>query len=157
MSPDPAHAARYARALERALLDASGRAVVLSPRDFALLTGWLERGVPLALILEQIEHRKSKGKDVRSLASIAGAVEQAWSAVVDGRMGAAPATPAPSRSEAPALDDAALLEQAAPEALAEAERAAESALAAWRGRMTPEAYADTRRRAILDRLRARRS
>lgn len=158
MNPDPARTARYARALERALAAASGRAVVLSPRDFALLTDWLARGVPLALVLEQVEHRKAKGRDVKSLASIAGAVEQAWSAVVDGRMGGTPAagTPAPAATR-PAVDDATLLERASPRQIEDAERAADALLAPWRGRMTPEAYAQTRRRAILDRLRDPRS
>jgi hypothetical protein len=156
VNPDPAQAARYARALERALAQASGRAVVMSPRDFALVTGWLARGVPAALILEQIEHRKAKGKDVRSLASIARAVEEAWGAVVDGRVGASvPAEVHPSA--APPPDDAAILAAASPEARAEAEREADAALAPWRARMTPAAFASTRRRAVLDRLRARRS
>lgn len=159
MNPDPARAARYARALERALAEASGRAVVMSPRDFALLSGWLARGVPLALVLEQVEHRKSKGKDVRSLASIAGAVENAWSAVVDGRVGATAVrepAPAPASPGEPP-DDATLLAGATPEALVQAERAADAALAPWRARMTPAAFASTRRRAILDHLRARRA
>lgn len=159
MTTSPAEAARYARALERALAEASGRAVVLSPRDFALLSGWFARGVPLALVLEQIEDRKGKGRDVRSLASITRAVEAAWSAVVDGRVGAQPVenVAAPARPEGLAVDDATLLDDASPEAVAEAERAADRALAPWRARMTPAAFAATRRRAILDRLRARRS
>lgn len=158
MNPDPAQVARYARAVERALAESSGRAVVMSPRDFSLLSGWLARGVPLGLVLEQIEHRKSRGRDVRSLASVARAVEEAWGSVVDGRLGAThdagspspPATPAPP-------DDATLLGSASAGEIAEAERAADAALAAWRARMTPAAFASTRRRAILDHLRTRRS
>jgi hypothetical protein len=159
VNADPVQAARYARALERALAQASGRAVVMSPRDFALLSGWLARGVPLALVVEQIEHRKAKGKDVRSLASIASAVEHQWSAVVDGRVGATRSS-GPAGPAAPAADpqdDATVLAEASSDAVARAERAADAALSPWRAKMTPAAFASTRRRAILDHLRARRS
>ena len=159
MTGEPARVARYARAVERALARSSGRAVVMSPRDFSLLTGWLARGVPLALVLEQIELRRSTGRDVRSLAPIAAAVERAWGAVVDGRSettrGPEPRAPEAAVPESP--DETTLLSLASPESVAEAERETDRALAPWRARMTPAAYASTRRRAILDHLRARRS
>ena len=120
MSGEPARLARYARAVERALARSSGRAVVMSPRDFSLLAGWLARGVPLALVLEQIELRRSKGKDVRSLAPIAAAVERAWGAVVDGRSEATPGPePRPREDALPeAVDETTLLSLASPETVA---------------------------------------
>ena len=46
----PISAARYARAIERRWSEACGRAVVLSEREWALISAWFEKGVPLAVV-----------------------------------------------------------------------------------------------------------
>jgi hypothetical protein len=79
---------RYAREIERrwsALLD---KPVVLSPRDWALISAWHARGVPLPLVLESMEAVASVRpgrRPPRNLAHIAAAVEESWAALVEGR------------------------------------------------------------------------
>jgi hypothetical protein len=100
----------YARRLESALSAVAERPVVLSPRDWALVHDWHQRGVPLGLVLETLEEiveerRRRRTGPPRTLASIRGAVEEAWSVVVHGRRdGDAPpgeaGPPAPGRGAA---------------------------------------------------------
>ncbi len=78
----------YARAVERALTRLGGRPVVLSPRDFALLSGWRRRGVPLGTVLEALEaaaRRSASRGTAPSLIYAARAVEEAWDVVRTGR------------------------------------------------------------------------
>ncbi len=79
---------RYVRAVERALAAMDSRPFVLSARDFARLSDWHARGVPLGLVLEVLEEKSRKAPGglaaSRALARIAPAVEEAWQAVREG-------------------------------------------------------------------------
>ena len=78
----------YARAIERCWSDALGRPVVLSPRDWAWVADWHARAIPLSIVLEAIDAlRQPEGRrrEPRGLAYIAPAVEEAWTALVEGR------------------------------------------------------------------------
>jgi hypothetical protein len=75
--------------VEQALAAMRGRPCVLSPRDWARVADWCARGVPLPLVLEALEEvgsrMRRRGAEVRSLALVAPAVEESWSAVQRGR------------------------------------------------------------------------
>jgi hypothetical protein len=91
------------------LSEAHGRAVVLSPRDWALVRGWHEQGVPLNLVLETFEElvrarRRRRAAPPRDLAAIAAAVAEAWSVVRVGRRGEPVA--AQSEADLPPLSEA---------------------------------------------------
>lgn len=93
--------ATYARRIERAWGEALGQAVVLSPRDWSLVTEWHARGVPLPIVEEAIaaalERAARKGRAPRSgLGQLAPAVREAWDAVLDGRV----AGPEPAAGDA---------------------------------------------------------
>ena len=97
---------RYARAIERRWAQCLDRPVVLSPRDWARITEWFERAIPLQVVLEAIDAAfETRGSRVRarprSLAYVAPSVEESWSVVVDGRRAPrearAAAAPSPSR------------------------------------------------------------
>ncbi len=79
----------YARAIESALAALDGRPLVLSPRDFVLISAWHARGVPIGLVLETIAERsRAPGRAPtarRALARFAPAVEETWEAVREGR------------------------------------------------------------------------
>ncbi len=85
---------RYVRAVERALGALDPRPFVLSARDFARVTDWHARGVPLGLVLEVLseKNRQAPGglSAGRALARIAPAVEEAWQTVREGRIPALP-------------------------------------------------------------------
>jgi hypothetical protein len=87
----------YLRAVEGAWSKLSGRAVVLSPREFEMVSRWYRRGVPLAIVLEALTHQTGRsagrGRGVRSLTFAGPAVEAAWDAVAGGRV-AKPRAPA---------------------------------------------------------------
>ena len=80
----------YARAIEHCWSGAVGRPVVLSPREWALVSDWYERSIPLAIVEEAIQQtvvdKTRRGATTpRGLGYIAPAVEEAWSVVIDGR------------------------------------------------------------------------
>jgi hypothetical protein len=82
--------AAYARAIERCWSGALERPVVLSPRDWALISDWFARSIPLGIVEEAIQQivatRTRRGSSPpRALGYIAAAVEEAWSVVVEGR------------------------------------------------------------------------
>lgn len=86
---------RYHRLVERAWSRLRDRATVLSPREFEVVEGWRRRGIPARIVLEVIDRRARHGSSAgRSLAYLAGAVDEAWSAVAAGR---APAATVPER------------------------------------------------------------
>jgi len=90
----------YAREIERQWSRMLERPVVLSPKDWALISDWHARSIPLPLIVESIRHSaESPGRRAapRNLAYIAAAVEEAWQVVLDGRRASALPTPAPLR------------------------------------------------------------
>ena len=83
-------AASYARAIERRWSGLLERPVVLSPRDWALISDWYDRSIPLALVEEAIQSaaprvRRGAAKP-RGLSYVAPAVEEGWAAVVQGRV-----------------------------------------------------------------------
>jgi hypothetical protein len=83
-------AGAYARAIEGALARSRERPVILSPRDWALVSEWYAREVPLALVLELLEEeaaRERRGKRRRApgLAHLSTAVQESWDAVRGGR------------------------------------------------------------------------
>jgi hypothetical protein len=71
--------------------DLCGRAVILSPRDWSIVDGWHERGIPLQIIEEAMQAaaesraRGRKTEPPRRLSYIAQAVEEGWMAVLEGR------------------------------------------------------------------------
>ena len=81
----------YVRAIERVLAERAGRPFVLSPRDFARVSDWYARGIPLGLVLEALHETAGREGAARQrrgagLGSVARAVEEAWEAVRDGRV-----------------------------------------------------------------------
>jgi hypothetical protein len=87
----------YARAIERRWGEALGRPVVLSPRDWAWVADWHARSIPLSLVLDSIDALRDlqgRRREPRGLAYVAPAVEQAWTALVEGRRMRADASPA---------------------------------------------------------------
>ena len=73
----------YARQLERALSRVRERPVVLSPRDWELLSEWYSRGIPLAIVEQAMEAAsereasKKRRPARRGLAYVAPAVDGA--------------------------------------------------------------------------------
>jgi len=85
----PQRASVYAREVEREWSRMLDRPVVLSPKDWALISDWHEREIPLNLILESMRHAAEhpRGRSApRNLAYIAPAIEEAWRVVLDGRL-----------------------------------------------------------------------
>lgn len=112
-------ARRYARAVEQALSRLHGGPVVLSPADWDLVSGWQERGVPLATILEALASASLRGRGqgrrppARRLTYIAPAVEEAWKVIRAGRIAPIPGTggqpvplTGPNRDWVRAIDEA---------------------------------------------------
>jgi len=95
-SPASGEGRAYAREIERVWSDLQGRPVVLSPKDWTLITEWHARGVPLSLIHDAVAAvRENSREPPRGLAYLAPAVEEAFSLVLDGRRRAAPAAAPP--------------------------------------------------------------
>ena len=91
----------YAREIERQWSRLLDRPVVLSPKDWSLISDWHARSIPLSVILDAMQHlnENPRGRSApRSLAYLVPAVEETWQVVLDGRR-AAPA--AARRPEAP--------------------------------------------------------
>ena len=90
-------ATAYARAVERLLAERTERTAVLSPRDWATLTAWHARGIPLELVAEALDAaverqaRRKGGGALRGLSYVAPAVEEAWRVILDGRSSSEPA------------------------------------------------------------------
>lgn len=97
----PERPGAYARRLEGTLARLHGRPWILSPRDWALASTWCEREIPAALVVEALERaaersRRRGGEPPRSLAYVAGAVEEGWSIIREGRISGADPAPAPT-------------------------------------------------------------
>ncbi len=89
----------YVRSIERAWGEFTGRPVILSPKDWALVEDWHARGIPLALVEQAIEaavERRTGGKP-RGLSYLSTAVEEGWSVVREARP--RPGDPAPEAPE----------------------------------------------------------
>jgi len=81
----------YARAIHEFWARSQQRAVILSPREWDLICGWFAREIPLQIVADAIEGlgEKKRGRTAakpRSLSYLAPAVEESWSAVVNGRV-----------------------------------------------------------------------
>ena len=74
---------QYVRKLEDALARRSEGPRVFTQRDYRLATRWHQDGVPVGLILEILDRRKVAA---RSLAQIAGRVQESWNAVCAGKL-----------------------------------------------------------------------
>ena len=102
-----AGAVRYVRAVERALADLDNRPFVLSARDFARVSDWYARGIPLGLVREVLDDKTRRAPGglaaSRALSKIAPAVEEAWQAVREGRLAA---TDVPAADPLPPIDRA---------------------------------------------------
>jgi len=88
----------YAREIEREWSRLLDRPVVLSPKDWALISDWHARAVPLPLILESMRYAATRpgGRSApRNLGYVAPAVEEAWQVVLDGRRAAPDSLPRP--------------------------------------------------------------
>jgi hypothetical protein len=99
---DALTAEAYARRIERRWSKLSERAVVLSPREWAQLLAWHERGVPLEIVMQalvDVVERAQRRGAVPRLSRVATAVEAAWATVVDGRIARA-ADPLPGGAAA---------------------------------------------------------
>ena len=95
-SAAPLDGRAYAREIERAWSGLQERPVVLSPRDWALITDWHARGVPLSVIHDALAAVRESAREIpRSLSYLAPAVDEAFFLVLDGRRRAAPAPPPP--------------------------------------------------------------
>jgi len=74
----------YATRIEDAFIAASGSPYLASPKDWALIRGWLEGGIPVDTVVRAIEEtfekRRGRGsvKRVGTIAYCAGAVEERW-------------------------------------------------------------------------------
>lgn len=93
----------YARAIEAAWARMKGRPVVLSPREFEIVSSWRRDGIPLRVVLEVLgeEARLAGGRrEPRSLGFLAAAVREAGQVVASGRA----ASTVPTASQPPALD-----------------------------------------------------
>ncbi len=88
--PDERGLARFARAIERRWARCLDRPVVLSPRDWARITDWHARGIPLQLVLEAIDaafepRRRGRAARPRALSYLAPSVEESFQVLIDGR------------------------------------------------------------------------
>lgn len=93
----------YVRRLQEALASSTGRAVVLSQRDWHLAKTWFEAGIPVGLPLDAL--RRRAWSSPRGLSAIAREVEGTWGAVVAGRSVSAAETPGPSPPPDEPLND----------------------------------------------------
>ena len=99
----------YARAVEEALGRLRERPVVLSPREWPLVSAWWEQGIPLGTVLEVLDEAatrsRAQGREMRSLVYAAPAVEEARDLLQAGRSRHAfvHAAPAGERSPRSAL------------------------------------------------------
>jgi hypothetical protein len=94
----------YAREIERRWARLLDRPVVLSPKDWALISDWHARSIPLSLVLESMQHavdRPALRRAPSGLRYVAPVVEEAWQVVVDGRRSRDSAEEAPSPASDP--------------------------------------------------------
>jgi hypothetical protein len=80
-------AARFAREIERRWHHLHGSGVVLSPRDWEVLRGWYDLGVPLELVDEAFAavSESKRRKPPASLSRLDAGVRAAWDTVRAGR------------------------------------------------------------------------
>ena len=77
-------ARQYVRMLEEGLACRSEGPRVFSQRDYRLAINWYEAGIPVGMILEILDGRRT---GARSLTQIASRVDESWKAVRVGEAG----------------------------------------------------------------------
>ncbi len=106
--------AAYATKVEEAFIAERGTPFLLSPKDWTLIRGWREGGIPADTVIravrETFERRRARGQagKISSIAYCANAVEETWEMERRGLVGKAGASPAagadaPARGEILAL------------------------------------------------------
>lgn len=109
----------YVRGIERRFIALRGSGLYLSPRDFALLLDWHERGVPAELVVASIEEvirassARSTARSVQSIAYCRHAIEEAWEERRKALIGAAAPYSPPTKGAITADEVVAHLEAAA--------------------------------------------
>ncbi|REJ83358.1 MAG: hypothetical protein DWQ36_23870 [Acidobacteria bacterium] len=104
-TPESSPRHEYFQRIEREFVDRRGAPLLLSPKDWQVIRGWHEQGIPLELVLrtvaELFEQRREAGKSprVNSIAYCAPAVQSAWRAAREMLLYEAPASPAGAPSE----------------------------------------------------------
>ena len=94
----------YSRAIEQMWSELLDRPVVLSRRDWDLLSSWFERCIPLQLIREALQPQgRTAKKPPRTLSHVSMAVEDAWAVVLQGRIASHAEELYPSNDMATAL------------------------------------------------------
>jgi hypothetical protein len=104
----------YATKVEEAFIAERGTPFLLSPKDWTLIRGWREGGIPVDVVVravrEAFEKRRARGQagKISSIAYCASAVEELWEMERRGLVGKARGTPvagvdAPAREESLAL------------------------------------------------------
>ena len=122
----------YATKVEEAFIAERGTPFLLSPKDWTLIRGWREGGIPVDVVVravrEAFEKRRARGQagKISSIAYCANSVEELWEMERRGLVGKARETPmaganAPAKEETLALLSARL--RAASESIAGAEHA----------------------------------
>lgn len=130
----------YVATVEAAFTRLRGRVHELSPHDFGLCRAWFAAGVPLALVVGEIERAFTAGEDVSSLAYLKRRVDARAA-----RSGALETAPATGTATAP--------EARGPRGDVAAARAWLARVGAWLGARGPDAF--TRVRAPVDALQGR--
>jgi len=124
--------AAYATKVEEAFIAERGTPFLLSPKDWTLIRGWREGGVPVDTVIravrEAFEKRRARGQagKISSIAYCANAVEERWEMERRGLVGKAADAPAagvdaPAREELLALLSTRLRERSRPLAPGEAD------------------------------------
>ncbi len=99
----------YATTVEEAFIAERGTPFLLSPKDWALIRGWREAGVPVDTVVravrETFERRRARGQagKISSIAYCANAVEELWEMERRGLVGKAHEPPA-AGADAPARE-----------------------------------------------------
>ncbi len=106
--------AAYATQVEEAFIAERGTPFLVSPKDWALIRGWREGGIPVDVVVRAVrdtfEKRRARGQagKISSIAYCAGSVEELWEMERRGLVGKAHETPmaganAPAKEESLAL------------------------------------------------------
>jgi hypothetical protein len=101
----------YATKVEEAFIAERGTPFLVSPKDWTLIRGWREGGIPVDVVIravrEAFEKRRARGQagKISSIAYCASSVEELWEMERRGLVGKAPEAP-PGGADAPAKDDA---------------------------------------------------
>ena len=99
----------YATRVEEAFIAERGTPFLLSPKDWTLIRGWREGGIPVDVVIravrEAFEKRRARGQagKISSIAYCANAVEELWEMERRGLVGKA--APPMAGADAPAKEE----------------------------------------------------